>query len=155
MNTNELKNMITMIEDSNIDVLKLEKGDFKLFYQKPNTTSLFEEKKNDVSTIEDELKNDNPLNSEDSSANTESEDNLHTIKSPMIGTFYACPNPDEAAYVQVGTTISKADTVCILEAMKLINEVPSDVEGEIVNILVEDGQIIEYGQPLFTVKVAV
>ncbi|HDG9919105.1 TPA: acetyl-CoA carboxylase biotin carboxyl carrier protein, partial [Staphylococcus aureus] len=79
-------------------------------------------------------------------------DNHKTINAPMVGTFYKSPSPDEEAYVQVGDTVSNETTVCILEAMKLFNEIQAEISGEIVEILVEDGQMVEYGQPLFKVK---
>ncbi|MGM9926210.1 MAG: acetyl-CoA carboxylase biotin carboxyl carrier protein [Bacillus sp. (in: firmicutes)] len=77
---------------------------------------------------------------------------LHKITSPMVGTFYQSPSPDEAPYVKVGSKVSDDDTVCIVEAMKLFNEITAEVKGEIVEILVKDGQLVEYGQPLFLVK---
>lgn len=80
------------------------------------------------------------------------QENLHKIESPMVGTFYASPSPDAAAYVKVGDKITKDSVVCIVEAMKLFNEIEAEVNGEIVEILVENGQLIEYGQPLFLVK---
>ena len=79
-------------------------------------------------------------------------DNHKTINAPMVGTFYKSPSPEEEAYVQVGDSVSNDTTVCILEAMKLFNEIQAEVSGEIVEILVEDGQMVEYGQPLFKVK---
>ncbi|MFT4415635.1 acetyl-CoA carboxylase biotin carboxyl carrier protein [Fredinandcohnia humi] len=79
-------------------------------------------------------------------------ENLHKIVSPMVGTFYASPSPDTAPYVKQGDKV-KADTVvCIVEAMKLFNEIEAEVNGEIVEVLVENGQLVEYGQPLFLVK---
>lgn len=80
------------------------------------------------------------------------EDNLQTINAPMVGTFYKSPSPEESAYVQVGDSVTNESTVCILEAMKLFNEIQAEVTGEIAEILVEDGQMVEYGQPLFKVK---
>lgn len=70
----------------------------------------------------------------------------------MVGTFYKSPSPDEGPYVQVGSRVESDTTVCILEAMKLFNEIQAEVSGEITEILVEDGQMVEYGQPLFKVK---
>ncbi|WP_342598370.1 acetyl-CoA carboxylase biotin carboxyl carrier protein [Psychrobacillus sp. FSL H8-0483] len=78
--------------------------------------------------------------------------NLHKITSPMVGTFYKSSSPDSEAYVQVGSKISSESIVCIVEAMKLFNEIEAEVNGEIVEILVKDGQLVEYGQPLFLVK---
>ena len=77
---------------------------------------------------------------------------LHKITSPMVGTFYQSPSPDVDAYVKVGSKVSKDSIVCIVEAMKLFNEIEAEVNGEIVEILVKDGQLVEYGQPLFLVK---
>ncbi|MCZ8534839.1 acetyl-CoA carboxylase biotin carboxyl carrier protein [Psychrobacillus psychrodurans] len=77
---------------------------------------------------------------------------LHTIISPMVGTFYQSSSPDAAAYVEVGTKVSSDSIVCIVEAMKLFNEIEAEIDGEVVEILVKDGQLVEYGQPLFLVK---
>jgi acetyl-CoA carboxylase biotin carboxyl carrier protein len=78
--------------------------------------------------------------------------NLHKIVSPMVGTFYASPTPDADVYVKIGTNVSKDSIVCIVEAMKLFNEIEAEVDGEIVEILAKNGQLVEYGQPLFLVK---
>jgi acetyl-CoA carboxylase biotin carboxyl carrier protein len=80
------------------------------------------------------------------------DENLHKIVSPMVGTFYASPSPDAGAYVQKGDKVKEDSVVCIVEAMKLFNEIEAEVNGEIVEILVENGQLVEYGQPLFLVK---
>jgi acetyl-CoA carboxylase biotin carboxyl carrier protein len=78
--------------------------------------------------------------------------NLHKITSPMVGTFYQSPSPDADVYVKPGSKVSKDSVVCIVEAMKLFNEIEAEVNGEVVEILVKDGQLVEYGQPLFLVK---
>lgn len=77
---------------------------------------------------------------------------LHKITSPMVGTFYQAPNPDSPAFVKVGDKVGDESIVCIVEAMKLFNEIEAEVKGEIVEVLVQDGQLVEYGQPLFLVK---
>lgn len=84
----------------------------------------------------------------------ESKGNLIEIKSPMIGTFYRSGGPDKPAFVEVGTTIKPGDTVCIVEAMKLFNEIESEVSGKIVKVLVNDSTPVEYDQPLFLVEPA-
>ncbi|CAM3740806.1 acetyl-CoA carboxylase biotin carboxyl carrier protein [Cytobacillus oceanisediminis] len=78
--------------------------------------------------------------------------NLHKIVSPMVGTFYQSSSPDADAYVKAGSIVTKDSIVCIVEAMKLFNEIEAEVNGEIVEVLVKDGQLVEYGQPLFLVK---
>ncbi len=75
-----------------------------------------------------------------------------TIKSPMIGTFYRSPSPDKPPFVEVGDTIKQGDVICIVEAMKLFNEVESEVSGKIVKVLVDDASPVEYDQPLFLVE---
>jgi acetyl-CoA carboxylase biotin carboxyl carrier protein len=77
---------------------------------------------------------------------------LHKIVSPMVGTYYSSPSPDSPAYVKVGDKVNDSSVVCIVEAMKLMNEIEAEVRGEIVEILVQNGQLVEYGQPLFLVK---
>lgn len=74
-----------------------------------------------------------------------------TIKAPMVGTFYSNPSPTAKPYVEVGTKVKKGDIVCIIEAMKLMNEIESEFDGKIAEILVKDGSPVEYGQPLFKI----
>src|SRR5258706_6223154 len=77
----------------------------------------------------------------------------HIVTSPIVGTFYRSPNPESQPFVQVGDRISKGQVVCIIEAMKLMNEIESDVEGVVTQIYPQSGQPIEYGEPLFAVKI--
>ncbi len=85
-------------------------------------------------------------------AETVRDPSLHEIKSPMVGTFYSASSPDLDAYVHSGAKVNEDSIVCIVEAMKLFNEIEAEVSGEIVEILAKDGQLVEYGQPLFLVK---
>lgn len=80
------------------------------------------------------------------------EDANHKVLSPIVGTFYRAPSPDADSFVQVGQHVNAGDTLCIVEAMKLMNEIESDVSGTIVKILVENGQPVEYNQPVFVIK---
>lgn len=80
--------------------------------------------------------------------------NMLTIKSPMVGTFYRSSGPDKAPFVKVGDSVEVGATVCIIEAMKLFNEIESDIKGKIVKVLVEDASPVEYDQPLFVVEPA-
>lgn len=75
----------------------------------------------------------------------------HTVTSPMVGTFYRSPSPGADAFVQVGDTVKEGQTICIIEAMKLLNEIEADKSGVIKEVLVENGQAVEYGQPLFVI----
>jgi acetyl-CoA carboxylase biotin carboxyl carrier protein len=88
------------------------------------------------------------------SAAPSAEENLHIIKSPIVGTFYGSPSPGAGMFVSPGERVEKGQVVCIVEAMKLMNEIESDAAGEIVKMLVTNGQAVEYGQPLFSVRTA-
>jgi acetyl-CoA carboxylase biotin carboxyl carrier protein len=83
----------------------------------------------------------------------ESEAGLHVITSPIVGTFYRAPNPESESFVNVGDHIGKGKVLCIIEAMKLMNEIESDVDGEVMKIYPQNGQPVEYGEKLFAVKV--
>ncbi|MEX1098895.1 MAG: acetyl-CoA carboxylase biotin carboxyl carrier protein [Bacteriovoracaceae bacterium] len=78
---------------------------------------------------------------------------LHEIKSPFVGTFYASPSPEKAAYAKVGDKVAPGQTLCILEAMKIMNEIESDTRGEVVEVCVENESLVEYGQTLFKIRV--
>lgn len=80
-------------------------------------------------------------------------ENIKTVKSPMVGTFYSKPSPTADAYVELGKEVKKGDTLCIIEAMKLMNEIESEYTGKIVKILIEDGKTVEYGTPLFEIEI--
>jgi acetyl-CoA carboxylase biotin carboxyl carrier protein len=82
----------------------------------------------------------------------EPETDLHVVKSPIVGTFYASPSPGAAPFVSPGDHVEKGQVICIVEAMKLMNEIEADASGEIVRCLVTNGQAIEYGQPLFSIR---
>jgi acetyl-CoA carboxylase biotin carboxyl carrier protein len=78
---------------------------------------------------------------------------VHVIKSPIVGTFYAAPGPDTPPFVSVGQGVDRGQVLCIIEAMKLMNEIESEVAGEVAQVLVENGHPVEYGQPLFGIRV--
>lgn len=86
------------------------------------------------------------------SAADEKDSSLHEIKSPIVGTFYRSPSPDSDPFVEVGTHVSQGSTLCIVEAMKLMNEIECDTTGTVVKVLVENGQPVEYNQPMFLIK---
>lgn len=88
----------------------------------------------------------------DASGKQAEEANMKKIVSPMVGTFYAAPSPDKPLFIKVGDKVKKGQTVCIIEAMKLLNEIESEMDGEIVKVLVDNEAMVEFGQPLFLVK---
>jgi acetyl-CoA carboxylase biotin carboxyl carrier protein len=76
----------------------------------------------------------------------------HVVKSPMVGTYYTSSSPESKPFVQVGTVVKEGETICIIEAMKILNEIEADKSGTITRILVDNGQAVEYGQPLFHIE---
>jgi acetyl-CoA carboxylase biotin carboxyl carrier protein len=93
-----------------------------------------------------------PITADKSNAAETSNAGLHLVKSPMVGTFYASPSPDSAPFIKVGDRVTKGQTLCIVEAMKLMNEFPSDVDGEVVEICVQDSSAISFGQVIIKIK---
>ncbi len=85
-------------------------------------------------------------------ASRDRSDNVHTIKSPIVGTFYSSPSPEAESFVSVGANVEAGQVLCIIEAMKLMNEIESEVAGEVVRIHVENGKPVEYGAPLFDIR---
>lgn len=83
---------------------------------------------------------------------TENDDFIKEIKAPIVGTFYSSPGPDKPSFVNIGSRVKKGDVLCIIEAMKLMNEIQSEVDGEIVEILVKNKQMVEYGQLIFKIR---
>ncbi|KMN44157.1 MULTISPECIES: acetyl-CoA carboxylase biotin carboxyl carrier protein [Bacillus] len=156
----EVRELIKLIDSSNIDEFE---------YKKDGTTIKMKKRGNEVVTMQTPVTKQvvqpvAPVEVETAVAAAQVEvpkqeekkavqnENLHKITSPMVGTFYSSSSPDTPPYVSVGDKVSKDSIVCIVEAMKLFNEIDADVEGEIVEILVNNGQLVEYGQPLFLVK---
>lgn len=95
---------------------------------------------------------ENKLKETQNEESTEIIEEGNIVKSPMVGTFYIKPAPDASAYVEIGRKVKKGDVLCIIEAMKLMNEIESEFDGEIMEILVKDGETVEYGKPLFRIK---
>lgn len=85
-------------------------------------------------------------------ASNEDDDSVVVVKSPIVGTFYAAPSPDSDNFVSIGSAVQKGDTLCIIESMKLMNEIESEESGEIVEIIAKDKAMVEYGQPLFKIR---
>ncbi|EJP89271.1 acetyl-CoA carboxylase biotin carboxyl carrier protein [Bacillus cereus] len=156
----EVRELIKLIDSSNIDefeykkdgtAIKMKKrGNEVVAVQAPVTKQVVQPAASvEVETAVAAAQVEAPKQEEKTAAQNE---NLHKITSPMVGTFYSSSSPDTPQYVSVGDRVSKDSIVCIVEAMKLFNEIDADVEGEIVEILVNNGQLVEYGQPLFLVK---
>ena len=156
MNIKEIKNLIKFVSLSNISEVKLKLREFKITIKTDNKKS--STRVNSSILSKDELLNITDENSIDQNQEEsvildekKSNEKYTTIKSPIIGTFYRKPSPEKDVFVDVGSQIKKGDTLCVIEAMKLFNEIESDVDGKIVKILVDDSSPVEFDQPLFLV----
>ena len=138
----ELKKYVDFMKENGLTYLEVKKGDFHLVLQTEN--HVISEPSPKKSMVQPEM----PLEKQAEQSIV----NLIEIKSPLIGTFYRAPSPHAAPFVEVGSTINKGTTLCIVEAMKVMNEIKSDSCGIIKKILVENGSPVEYGQILFLVE---
>lgn len=140
MEMDDLKELITLLKDTDIAELQIEKDGMKIKIRRHAIISPLEVQQKHIKPIE-------------VTKETEEEvQRLVTVTSPIVGTFYRSPSPDAPPFVDVGTKVKKGQVLCIIEAMKLMNEIESDVEGVVVRILVENGQPVEYGEPLFLIE---
>ena len=156
MDFRQIQDLVKMINKSNIGELTIEEGDFKItIKQKKDEKLVYAQapmaQMPAYQNYESAAPVSSPMASTEKAATPAKTDNLVTIKSPMIGTFYRRPSPDKPLFAEVGDEVTPGKVVCIIEAMKLFNEIESEVSGKIVKILVEDASPVEYDQPLFLV----
>ncbi|AVP37124.1 acetyl-CoA carboxylase biotin carboxyl carrier protein [Staphylococcus felis] len=152
MNFKEIKELIEILNNSNLTEINIEnKGSIVNLKKEKEIVTTHTPIPQSTTHVPTQHSVENTQSTESNTTNSVDE-NLKTITAPMVGTFYKSPSPEESAYVKEGDQVSPDTTVCILEAMKLFNEIQAEVSGEIVEILVEDGQMVEYGQALFKVK---
>jgi acetyl-CoA carboxylase biotin carboxyl carrier protein len=156
MKAKEIQDLIDFISNSGLAEVKIETDEFKLSIKKHADAQAVRVEAAAPTQSAAPAPAPAPVAANPSPAAPAKEEssNYVEIKSPMIGTFYRTPNPDSDAFVNVGDTVSKGQTVCIIEAMKLFNEIESEVSGKIVKVLVENSQPVEYDQPLFLVDPA-
>ena len=154
LNLNEIKELIELIAEKQFTDFELERGSFRLRLGRGSTTKVITETVAHAFAPEAMIA-PAPVAAPPSavSAPTPPEEKLHIISSPIVGTFYRSSSPSAAPFVNVGDTISLGKTLGIIEAMKLMNEIQSDINGIIAKIFVENAQPVEYGQPLFGIKV--
>ena len=157
MNLSEIQDLIKFVSKAGVSEVEIEKKDFKIVIKS-------ESKRNDqpiyVQASAPQMAAPAPASVASAPvaaipvAPVVEESNLITVKSPMIGTFYRSSSPDKDSFVNVGDMIVKGSPVCIIEAMKLFNEIESEIAGKIVKVLVDDASPVEYDQPLFLVEPA-
>jgi len=151
MEYKEIKQLMEDMENSSLSSLDISLPDgTKISIQKENN----EEIKNYTVQSSKTVKIENNEKEEQKifESKTSNNENRKIVKAPMVGTFYLKPSPTSEAYVEIGKTVKKGDTLCIIEAMKLMNEIESEFDGKILEICVKDGEAVEYGKPLFVIE---
>ena len=152
MDIRKVKKLIEMLEESNLEEIEIQEGEesVRLVKNKPNnllsSQPVYTES---IQTIEDRPAE---KSKEESEEPAEDEDSGDLINSPMVGTFYASASPGSKPFVSVGDHVNEGDVVCIVEAMKMMNEIKSEFSGEVLSINVENSQPVEYGQTLFEIS---
>jgi oxaloacetate decarboxylase alpha subunit len=149
MNLKEIKELITLMNENELMELEVERDGMKVRLKKSasgkiETIAEGQDRPRVVQIIKEDEKISEPA---------KQGQNLTAIKAPMVGTFYRSASPETKPYIEIGQTIEIGQVVCIVEAMKLMNEIKSEVKGKVVEILVENARSIEYGQPLFMVEI--
>lgn len=147
MKPEELKIYADFMKEYGLEYLEIKKGDFHLILSKKGD----EIKERQV--IEENPKIDVDKIIEVSKHTTQELENIVYVKSPLVGTFYRAPSPTSPPFVEQGKEVKKGDVLCIIEAMKVMNEIKSDYDGIIEDILVENGKSVEYGQVLFVIQI--
>lgn len=152
MDLKEIQNLIKFVAKSGASEVKLEMDDVKITIRTGNESDTKQVQQVTVPVQMPTAPVAAPSTAETPKAETAAEDAKYiTIKSPIIGTFYRRPSPDKPIFAEVGQSIAEGDVLCIIEAMKLFNEIESEISGKIVKILVDDASPVEFDQPLFLV----
>ncbi|MEW6163076.1 MAG: acetyl-CoA carboxylase biotin carboxyl carrier protein [Nitrospirota bacterium] len=143
MELEDLKELIELLKETDITELQLEKDGTKVRIKREKILSSMEIPVQKLGGLHEKITQE-----------TGEETRLITVTSPIVGTFYRSPSPEAAPFVEVGSRVKKGQVLCIIEAMKLMNEIESEVDGIVVKPLVENGQPVEYGEPLFLIEPA-
>jgi len=155
MNIKEIQQLIKFVSKSGVSEVKIESKDLKISVKTGKNSTVIQNEPVLVSqqpivqTVPTTFEQNEPIITNETSSNED--DHLITIKSPIIGTFYRKPSPDKSNFVEIGDSISEGSILCVVEAMKLFNEIESECSGKIVKILVDDASPVEFDQPLFLV----
>lgn len=160
VNLDELRELIALLRDNGLAELELEREDFRVRLRREGANSQAPNVVPDrppipvpaIDPVLRPLDGSAPPAPEAKKADEAHDQDLHIITSPIVGTFYRSPSPSADPFVKIGSSIEADTVVCIIEAMKLMNEIQAEAAGEVVKIYVENGQPVEYGQPLFGIR---
>lgn len=151
MDIRKVKKLIELLEESNIAEIEIHEGEESVRISRNGTAPVFTAPA-PMGAPMYAMAPPNPAETAAKSEAIEPEISGHLIKSPMVGTFYGAPSPGSKAFVTVGQRVNVGDTLCIIEAMKILNQIESDKSGSVKKILAENGQPVEYNQPLFIIE---
>ena len=151
MDLKDIKAIIDLMRKNSISEFELERQDFKVRLKRVNSTSHVEEA-TFPGMVSELARSNSPAHLSSPSPATVAGSAEVEIKSPMIGTFYLSPSPEAANYVEVGSEVSPETVVCIIEAMKVMNEIKAEVKGIVTRVLVDNAKPVEFGQPLFKIR---
>jgi acetyl-CoA carboxylase biotin carboxyl carrier protein len=150
MDLNLVKKLVKIATSSDISGLEIEENGFRVKIDKEVKT--IHAAVSQPQFVAPTMPANNNTVQETTEENKAPAENIHEIKSPIVGTLYRAPAPDADPYIQIGDNVSVGSVLCIVEAMKLMNEIESDVSGKVIKILVENGKPVEYNQPLFLIQ---
>lgn len=156
LNMDELRDLANLVDEHGFTDFEFENANIRVRLSKNPAPQIIQAAQSfappTISAPTQTAQPKNESQTEITSTESVTDENLHVIPSPIVGTFYRSPAPDKDPYVKEGSNVSPDTIVCIIEAMKLMNEIEAEVAGEIVKVYVENGQSVEYGQPLFGIK---
>jgi len=152
MDLDLIKKLVKIVDGSDVTELEIQEGDLKIKIGKKFKTNFGNNIPANSPVITEVVSSAKVEQSIKEKVEEKVQSNKLEIKSPIVGTFYRSPAPDADPYVQVGDIINKGTVLCIVEAMKLMNEIESDIDGKIVKIMVDNGKPVEYNQPLFLIE---
>ena len=152
MDIRKIKKLIELLEESDVAEIEIQEGEESVRISRIAQTTAAVTAPVSVATAPAMVAAAPASAASTAEEPAESQSNGHTVDSPMVGTFYRAPSPGAKPFVEVGQSVSEGDTLCIVEAMKLLNQIEADKSGTIKAILVENGQPVEYGQPMFVIE---
>lgn len=158
MDYKAIEQIIKTAGESGLNFLEIETEGIRITMQKGEAVGIVKKPKTETAVAELENETDTAIKIESEEETpkefSEENDNIKIVASPIVGTFYGAGSPGAEPFVSIGTKIKKGQVLCIIEAMKLMNEIEAEFDGEIVEVLVKDEQMVEYGQQLYKVKVS-
>ncbi|HKL76099.1 MAG TPA: acetyl-CoA carboxylase biotin carboxyl carrier protein [Halanaerobiales bacterium] len=148
MDLKQIEELIEILKDTDVSELKIEEDDIEIDIKRGFNNNVV----TGQPVVNTKVSNESEVKNKKSEKNEKENTDREEIVAPMVGTFYRSPSPEADPFVEIGDTVENGDVVCILEAMKLMNEIEAETKCKIIDVLVEDGEAIEYGQPLFEIE---